>query len=222
MRLQRLVVGFLGAALLGAVPVALTATSAEAGAASRRGSSSTSTGQVRLQVRPEDRHPPAPSRAYAADGALRRLPCPTRLGRRISRPAGAQGRRHRSGRPSAHGVDDGRRSRFSPTRPRAAPSTASSTTAAPTARLHLRVRQQGPHRPRARATRTARASSPAAVSTTAATWTRAGAASRSPSRRRTASPAAGAATRPCAPAARAATAPASTRRPAAVGTSARS
>jgi len=33
MRLQRLVVGFLGAALLGAVPVALTTTSAEAGAA---------------------------------------------------------------------------------------------------------------------------------------------------------------------------------------------
>ncbi len=31
MRLQRLVVGLLGAALLGAVPVALTATSAEAG-----------------------------------------------------------------------------------------------------------------------------------------------------------------------------------------------
>ena len=222
MRLQRLVVGLLGAALLGAVPVALTSHLGRG----RRGLATRiklDKDRQGLQRTGRSRHTPGTVEAYEPDGI-----CPPetwcsalRHERRSDHAAEPQGGLLDVEDPR-HPGRRRRRSAFSPTSKGSVVYRVLYSGRLPTAPDTFAVLRQATAPPRARATRTARASSPAVVSTTAATWTRAGATSRSPSRRRAASPAAGTATRPCAPAARVATAPASTRRPAAAGTSARS
>ena len=163
MRLQRLVVGVLGAALLGAVPVALTATSA----------AGRTTGPQQTRIKPT-----VDARPTASTGTARRSSSEATC-RSSARPAtrtvtaAAAGRdRTTSSRCSGrmaglvdvedprppYDADDGTFT-FSPTSARQRPSTRSAT---PAARRpsYSRRRRATAHR-RARGTRTARASSPA-------------------------------------------------------------